>query len=826
MDVLTELPKSETTRDKIGFALKSIITSSEAEEASSKLEKSPSTERMNRYHSVLQAIGNSILIQADELRARREHEDRLATRAEGEIWALKESLTQTAPQVISGLITDLNADLADLPKKIASGESQRNQAEKDREVAQTLRDQKSDAYTLASGKMTELNQKRKELQTHQADIEIASQTLNKISDRVKAVLSISTPNPSNDLQQITTWVENELKQYPAKDPSEWPKQLKVLQEYLGSYGKVIEGRIKTYTDTESFLSKVSAAIREHKADVSKDLQKRDSEVYQHQSVLTTSVEGKADSEKRLNEIVATVVALASEKAQLENDQLITALALQKVLDLRPNIITDIAGLSDSGAQIFTLLINRIGEQRRDPQGNRTTDADKLDKVITLLDEKTPKDDPGLAERLAQKGGAICKGYFDDTPGCKTSKELLDDLIGLLRHEYIQAVKTTGKEGRQAEKLQSAMKAAWDLRSDMVYIRPSGSYLRSSFPSTSLQDDPALASENLLAEKALLHMPFDMPLRLICQFALPKSAESICKDDDYSKHRAQSALDKQFWQNINRVRLTGGGWTNYVVAKDDIGNWYVKEVATDPKDIIRAAKKLALFGLGTAGATALASAVSQKTTDGESSPTDQPMPPLQQVYAKYRDAYESANSEAVNQVKKILGSDGIRKTIQLSWEGNPLLKDRLGDLNAALSHAATQLDDAKNVLVNKKDDTERPLHVVNALKSIVRFHNDLQSAIQTMEIAAKEKEAVAIAKRDFEKVDASQQNEKKKAAEKVEAEEAALKTKQDAAASASKAVRDTCFETLARQLKNSQVANKEYEQSLMFIGEVRAGGSKK
>ena len=35
------------------------------------------------------------------------------------------------------------------------------------------------------------------------------------------------------------------------------------------------------------------------------------------------------------------------------------------------------------------------------------------------------------------------------------------------------------------------------------------------------------------------------------------------------------IDKQFWQNINRVRVAGAGATNYVVAKDDIGNWYVK-----------------------------------------------------------------------------------------------------------------------------------------------------------------------------------------------------------------------------------------------------------
>ena len=825
-DVLTDLPQQSVPLQELSSAVRSIFYHSENQ-------KKRDIEKQNRYSSVLQAIGNSILIQADELRARREHEDRLAARTGEELLAFEAALTKSAPQVMADLIRGLEADLADILKKTQAVDSQLSQATTDKQGATQLLEQKSAAHssvsTTVGTKLTGLNQERDALRTRQLEIETADLVLKKEFDSLKHALIISTPNSSADIQKIVTWLADQLRGYQESDHKldRW-KQLNALHTYLTASGNQVAAKMKPYTDTNSFLSEASGAIRKHMSEYSDTLQTSDRKIKEQNSLVSTSAREMADAERRLKDSTDKITALTSEKAQIESDSPIKALALQKVTALRSDILTRTSNSSNPGAEAIILLIDTIGKERFDAQGNRTNEAGNLDKIMTLLRGKIPQGDPTLARRLADVGKR-CKDHFDDTPGCKSSQEILDDVIGLLRHEYIQEVRTSGEGKGQAEKIQSALKAAWDLRSEMVYIRPSGSYLRSSFPSTFLQDDPALASENLLAEKALLNMPFDMPFRLACQFALPKSAESICKDEDKDKLRAQSTLDKQFWQNINRVRLTGGGYTNYVVAKDDIGNWYVKEVETDPKDIIKAAKKLALFGMGTAGASALASAVSQKTSDEEPSTDEQQKTPLQHVYLKYRAAYETENSKTASQLKQMLGFDGIRKTIQLAWEGNPSLQDRLSDLKKALSHAAEQLDEAKTVLVNAKDDTERPLHIVNGLKSILRFHNDLQSSIQTMNIAANEKEAVAKATKDLTEANQAKPEDKQKAAaaaEVVGAAEVALKVKLDAAANASKVVRDTCFETLSQQLQNSQTANKQYETSLMFIGEVRAGGSKK
>lgn len=45
-----------------------------------------------------------------------------------------------------------------------------------------------------------------------------------------------------------------------------------------------------------------------------------------------------------------------------------------------------------------------------------------------------------------------------------------------------------------------------------------------------------------------------------------------------KTKIQNVLYKQYWQNINQIRLVGGGSSNYAVVKDETGNsdsWYAQ-----------------------------------------------------------------------------------------------------------------------------------------------------------------------------------------------------------------------------------------------------------
>jgi hypothetical protein len=90
----------------------------------------------------------------------------------------------------------------------------------------------------------------------------------------------------------------------------------------------------------------------------------------------------------------------------------------------------------------------------------------------------------------------------------------------------------------------------------------------------VQNDPSLGWRNMLLDRF----------------------KQIVKGDDI-RNNTLVDLDKAFWQNINTVRVTAAGDSNFTLAKDDVGNWYVKAMGADPKAMIEAAKGMALYNLG-------------------------------------------------------------------------------------------------------------------------------------------------------------------------------------------------------------------------------------
>jgi hypothetical protein len=159
-----------------------------------------------------------------------------------------------------------------------------------------------------------------------------------------------------------------------------------------------------------------------------------------------------------------------------------------------------------------------------------------------------------------------------------SIEVIDALIAELRYRHLQAL-AGGSNGKiQAAALEEARRQ----RSLMIYLRPSSAYLRSVFATTYTQQDPGLAWQNLLNDrvKDLLN---DVPL-----------VRNPFKVENPKVRQVRADLDKVFWQNINTVRVSGAGSTNFVVAKDDVGNWYVKSMGADPEAMIKAATNTALF----------------------------------------------------------------------------------------------------------------------------------------------------------------------------------------------------------------------------------------
>jgi hypothetical protein len=162
----------------------------------------------------------------------------------------------------------------------------------------------------------------------------------------------------------------------------------------------------------------------------------------------------------------------------------------------------------------------------------------------------------------------------------TRRGVLDQVIADLRHQRIQAL--AKGDDNTANNLARAIEAAYEARQSGVFIRPSADYLKSVYSSTALAEGPQSPYRNLL---------LDYLKRL-----QPSDTDGLSPFDERMRD-AKVQAEKLFWQNINRVTVSGGGDTNTVLAKDDVGNWYTKSYSADPEAIIQSAKSLALFSSG-------------------------------------------------------------------------------------------------------------------------------------------------------------------------------------------------------------------------------------
>jgi hypothetical protein len=313
------------------------------------------------------------------------------------------------------------------------------------------------------------------------------------------------------------------------------------------------------------------------------------------------------------------------------------------------------------------------------------------------------------------------------------QDILDQVISELEYAYIFEVQSAGRNGAGAERLAQALQAAKDYRTGMIYIRPASTYLRSSYPAATLQGNSGVVEwENLLDDASARGLPF--------------AGEGIVNDTlmDSRIRDINQELDKQFWVNINRVHLRGGGDTNQVVVKDDIGNWYVKGYSNDPKNIIQSARNLALFSLGSKYEADLVN----RGKDAANGPGETTS--LEKVRLKYKAAYDKSTEETrtalIEQLgKSLLGGDGplvsqVKKSIEDkraissdNTSGDALYLDKTVDEYAKpLETVVKNLKDAspENNKDRKPQDVRDPGQtIVDALIALAHFRDKTIALIE-------------------------------------------------------------------------------------------------
>ncbi|MFO1055249.1 MAG: hypothetical protein U1F36_23770 [Planctomycetota bacterium] len=207
-----------------------------------------------------------------------------------------------------------------------------------------------------------------------------------------------------------------------------------------------------------------------------------------------------------------------------------------------------------------------------------TQADALQRSRGVLDGEREKEESVLArnarettmEMLSRMEGTkradIVELRMPAATEGRSAREVLLEYATRLKY-MIATELANGGETTRLKNLRLAAAYIDEKMTELTRLRLAAAYLRNAYPAPDLQQTP------LHLVPGILH-----------------------GDQSLSNDRVDVAaqLDKQFWQNVNHIALRGVGSTNYVVAKDDIGNWQVKAYAADTSRIMSSLANLATF----------------------------------------------------------------------------------------------------------------------------------------------------------------------------------------------------------------------------------------
>ena len=549
--------------------------------------KNTSPDGLDKYVLTLQAIGNAIIVQVDELVRRRKHQERLVTSGRAELQALQQAFNPSAFTVINAVREELSAKLVTAKDALAAKQAKGDEAGE--EVVTTRKD--LETATEETARLRDVKQKAEDglsaaivtgapaihaWQTFSGDSPEILKQIDSRFEENKTVLEKdaaavskriqSAENADNTvaalLTEIESWIDNET-QESGNSPA----------------------RYSRLTSTKSLLRKDAAELKKAgakatRAETLKEIKNYIASQY-HTALNDISVRWKQVQQSRQDVEAARTRTVAIENKRGVAEKAVESLKTEvKELEDRNNVLGDAIRVVELAvddtlrsvmkkktlagpAAVFRLFRAKVAE--------KAAAEGATDDTLKVFDELT-------VPLELFSGVQVARGEKEEV---NQLDDVLDKMIAHLRYALIHA-ESNGRTD-QAEQIRRAIKAALAQRAGMAYIRPSSTFLRSSYAGTGLQSDPGLTWRNMLERHA--------------NRTLPLLGANWKHNDRKARNSVIAEIDKQFWQNINKVRVAGGGNTNYVLAKDDIGNWYVKSYQTDREDIFKSARNLALFGVG-------------------------------------------------------------------------------------------------------------------------------------------------------------------------------------------------------------------------------------
>ncbi len=640
-----------------------------------------------QYVRVLQAVGNSILFAANELREREGYKSRMEQRTPAEVDAANASRSLKDPiTIFQELLKDLDQQ-AEEAKKVAKETDTQLTNMSTSDIAGFRANNKGLAELAALLTQAYINEIKPQLDKFKADKYATFLTGTREEGSLAAILEARSAALQSTDPELTLQITDAVAFLKRPDTEEG------FKAYCKSQG--------------------TAPLPKEHSKLVGDFAKYIEQLNSHRAVKE-----------------ASLMELQNTRATLEEKK-----GLNQAKETRFN------QTKKTISEIQSLVLERAGKI-----GTQLTTGDLYNLVRLTLSEPTDTKNK-IAHEDARKVLDALPAAQANAPlnkdDYKSPLEVMDRIIAELRHNHIRVIELEGEKTENSQRASNALENARRHRAGMIYLRPASAYLRTSFPSTSLQDDPNLAWDNLLLQQGIRSLPFSSQLR--------DMLDPIQKQD----RSLTAELDKQYWQNINRVRVSGAGLTNQVVAKDDVGNWYVKQYYGDTESIAKGAKNLALFSLGTKlpidvptvlkkinqdDNTKKPAALSDDGNIPSAAPSskEQTEPsvasPLTDLFEKHRAAYETKTAETLETLKTLHtnnDSSPIKDQIQMAWGSSQTLKPKIERLNNILQLAVRDWDSATLIRTSKPDKNSGQL-ILKDLRALAAMAKNLAKHIESME----------------------------------------------------------------------------------------------
>ena len=659
------------------------------------------TRTRRQYSRVLQAVGNSILFSANELRERERYREQGQKKVSTEVRAVNSIYSPDPTRVLTDLLSEL--------------EHEKDTAETELNDAQTRKTAIATQLGTPTNSKPGLYRNKATAIKELADVEQDLADYRKKLSQLEAIHHVLTPERKALIK--TQWKESEAQNInDFFDNAEGLKK-KILQARQLHDGTPTPDEIAKWNDATKYIesSDTRDAFEAYRAQEGHTSLKRSDlldKLVDHIKWLDTErakrivqyEDTRNEKDAALHRIEQEIAALDAEATRLD----------KRILELPDKKVQfEFTKTEIESVKADVLKEANQGNQFVLPKTMYSLIDSHLDKKNTLTSKVAQKI---LSTRTPSPGMPPL-----NTRDYKSPIEVMDALIALLRHHQMDVVQRWGQDSDENKRATEAVENAYRHRAGMIYIRPSSTYLRTSFPSTSLQDDPNLAWDNMLLKQGLRNLPFSSELRDILN-------PSVKQDRSLT-----SELDKQYWQNINRVRVSGAGFTNQALVKDDVGNWYVKQYYGDTEDIAKSAKNLALFSLGTKMPIDLARELRDASDPKGDPEKPKNSPTLQKVLEKHQDAYKTHTDEVQVKLERLHTKEGkseLQESIIVAWDGVDGIKTNSGfrtSLHEALRAELREWDKAALALKSKADQ-DRGQAIVKDIRALSRLDKMLSARI--------------------------------------------------------------------------------------------------